>query len=103
MSKERKTEQITFRCTPSERECLEREAMKFNMKLTTYVGDKICNGKTRISYARRKICTSLVTVGNYLDEISSVLDAEQSNYIPKELVLESLEKAKKEIATIWKY
>jgi len=103
MGKESKTERITFRCTPSQKKKIEREAEKLNMHYTTYAGDKICNGKMRINYAKRKACTSLVTVGNYLDELSALLDTEQSDHISKKLLLEVLENAKKEVSTIWKY
>lgn len=103
MEKEIKSERITIRCTPSQKKKLENESAKFNMHPTTYAGDKLFSGKLRMSYAKRKVCTSLVTVGNYLDELSSLLDNEPSDYISKELVSKSLENAKKEIATIWKY
>ena len=103
MEKEIKSERITIRCTPSQKKKLENESAKFNMHPTTYAGDKLFNGRLRMSYAKRKVCTTLVTVGNYLDEISALLDSEQSDYISKELVSKSLENAKKEISTIWKY
>ena len=103
MKKELKTEFFNLRLTPSQKRKIYAEAEKYNMPPRTYAEDKLVNGKMRVSYAKRKICTTLVTVGNYLDEISSILDTEQSDYILKEQLFKPLENARKEISTIWKY
>ena len=103
MKKELKTEFFNLRFTPSQKRKLLSEAEKYNMPPRTYAADKLLNGKMRVSYAKRKICTTLVTVGNYLDEISSILEAEPSAYISKEQLLKPLDNARKEISTIWKY
>ena len=103
MKKELKTERITLRCTPTQKNNLQAEADRLNMPLTTYGTDKLFNGRMRVTYARRKICATLVDTSKYLDEISALIDAEPSDYISKELLLQPLNNARKELSTIWKY
>ena len=103
MKKELKTERISIRCTPSQKQKLEKEAEKYEMPLTTYCADKLFKGKMRVSYAKRKICRTLVNNGRYLDELSYIIENEQSDYISKELITQPLDNARREISTIWKY
>lgn len=103
MKKDAKNERISIRVTSSQKKKLEAEASKLDMKLSSYCADKLTNGRLRVSYAKRKTCTILVNTGRYLDEIAELIDAEPSDYISKQLLLQPLSNAREEIAKIWKY
>lgn len=101
--KEQKSERITLRMTPSQKNILMKEANKFQMPLSTYAADKLLGGKKINKYARRIMCTTLVTASNSIDEIFDIIEATDSDYIEIAKILPPLNNARKECAKIWKY
>lgn len=101
--KEPKTERITLRVTPSQKNILIKEANEFQMPLSTYATDKLFGGKERNKYARRIMCTTLVTASNSIDEIFNEIEATNSDYIEISKILPPLNNARKECEKIWKY
>lgn len=103
MRKELKTERITIRCTQSQKEKIISEAAKYDMPTTTYCCDKLFNGKARVFYAKRIVCGSIVYIGRYIDELLSLIENEESDYISKQLIMQPINNAREEISKIWKY
>ena len=94
--KEMKTERLTIRCTPSEKNYLEEHASQLGMHAATYAHDLIFKKNQRRVYVKRKISQAFVRTGYYLDEMYDIISKTDSDYIAIEKILPPLNNARKE-------
>lgn len=102
-SKERKDQRITIRCTTIQKKELEHAAHTLGMHPSTYICDKLFDGKDRNKYARRIMCKTLVTVSKNIDEIYNLIEESSSDYIEINKILPILDNARLECEKLWNH
>ncbi len=98
IKKEKADKRITVRFTEEEFKTVTEKADELGMKDSSYIRDRVINGKERNIYAKRKMCTALVTVNHCIDQLhDSVLSMDGDSISKKELI-GLIEKMRKECA-----
>ncbi len=85
--KEKADKRVTVRFTQEEFEVVKGQADELGMKDSSYIRDRVINGKERNVYAKRKMCTTLVTVNHCIDQLhDSVLSMDGDSISKKDLI-----------------
>lgn len=94
--KEKLDVRITVRFTLGEAKLVNETADELGMQASTYIRDRIVNGRERSNYSKRKLCTTLVTMNQYLDQFQDTVLSMDGDSIPKEELIPFIEKLRKE-------
>ncbi len=100
-AKEKKTEKMSFRTTPSGKQTLEQEAQSLNLKMSELIESKVLDNQPLKNAFRKVMCVSLVEVGSHIDEILNLCDSTDSDCIAKADLLPILMEAKKGVEKIY--
>ena len=101
MPKEKRTESIPVRVTPSEKKKAKQLAEQFGMDVSTYFRSTSLNTKETEKYARRITSKALVTASYSIDAIYDEIAKTDSEYIEISKILPHLDNARKELNGIW--
>ena len=100
--KEKRTYTRTVRFSNSELLKVEKEAAIYQMTPSTYMRDKILNGKERTNYNRRIMNTRMVEVTRAIDNMYDYLANVDSDYVPKTELIPLFDNVKKGCNALWK-
>ena len=100
--REKKTETIVIRTTPSRKRQLKEAAESLDMPYTTLAEDLIFKGKVTDKYAKRIMVRSLVAVSNTYDKIMNEIASSRSDYIDADSIMPYLQEAKEICDKLWK-
>lgn len=100
--REKKTETIVIRTTPSRKRQLKEAAESLDMPYTTLAEDRIFKGKMTDKYAKRIMVRSLVTVSSTYDKIMNEIVSSNSEYIKVDTIMPYLQEAKEVCDKLWK-
>ena len=90
------TKKVTTRYTDEEHEMLKGKADSYAMPISNYIRDITVNGTERKVYAKRNMSKAIITANKHVDQLYEMVSSTETDTIPKDLIINFLEEARKE-------